>query len=111
MVWGHEPPAHTVACEEPLGPWDSGFSVLFDDAPTEADLEGFPADERHPSMTLVCLACLIDDHSELGHALDLAREHGVAELDDNGEWVRRRLTGYGEPASGPSYVERSRSSR
>jgi hypothetical protein len=51
------------------------------------------------------------DHSELGHALDLAREHGVAELDDNGEWVRRRLTGYGEPASGPSYVERSRSSR
>jgi hypothetical protein len=35
----------------------------------------------------VCLDCLIDDHPELGRGLDIAREYGVADLDDSGEWV------------------------
>jgi hypothetical protein len=30
---------------------------------------------------------LIDDHPELGRGLDIAREYGVADLDDDGEWV------------------------
>jgi hypothetical protein len=34
----------------------------------------------------VCLHCLIDDHPEIGRGLDIAREYGVADLDENGEW-------------------------
>ena len=32
-------------------------------------------------------------HPEIGRGLDLAREHGAADLDDDGEWVGRRLEG------------------
>ena len=39
-------------------------------------------------MSLVCLDCLIDDDPELGRGLEIAREHGVADLDDDG-WVGR----------------------
>jgi hypothetical protein len=42
---------------------------------------------EHPGITLVCLRCLVDDHPELGRGLDIAREHGVADLGENGEWV------------------------
>jgi hypothetical protein len=35
----------------------------------------------------VCLDCLIDDNPEIGRALDIAREYGVADLDETGEWV------------------------
>ena len=38
-------------------------------------------------ISLVCLHCLVDDHPEIGRGLDIAREHGVADLDENGEWV------------------------
>lgn len=95
--WGSEPPVVTVAYEEPLGNWDSGFSVLFADAPTEDELEeDIGADEHspmglpHPSMSLACLHCVLDDHPEIGRGLDVAREYGVAELDENGEWVATR---------------------
>ncbi|HXQ85228.1 MAG: hypothetical protein WCE47_12670 [Gaiella sp.] len=37
--------------------------------------------------------CLLDEHPEIGRGLDLAREHGAADLDDDGEWVGRRLEG------------------
>jgi hypothetical protein len=57
--------------------------VLFDDAPDPDELEG-PED---PRISLVCLNCLLDDHPELGRGLDLAREYGVADLDDNDESV------------------------
>ena len=42
-------------------------------------------------VTLVCLHCLLDDHPELGRGLDLAREHGAADLDENDEWVAGEL--------------------
>jgi hypothetical protein len=82
-VWGSEPPAFSIGHDEPMGAADSGFSVLFDDAPDPDEVEG-PDD---PRISLVCLDCLIDDHPELGRGLDIAREHGVADLDESGEWV------------------------
>ncbi len=33
------------------------------------------------------LDCLMDDHPEFGRGLDLTCEYGVADLDENGEWV------------------------
>jgi hypothetical protein len=66
-----------------LGVWDSGFTVLFDDAPDPDEVEG-PDD---PRISVVCLSCLIDDHPELGRGLDIAREYSVADLDENGAWI------------------------
>ena len=88
LCWGSEPPAHTVAYEEPLGPGDSGFSVLFEDAPDPDDLPpiGEPPAGLPPGLSLVCLACLIEDEPDIGRGMDIAREHGLAELDDDGEW-------------------------
>lgn len=85
IVWGSEPPAFSIGYEEPFGSADSGFSVLFEDAP---DPEELPDTEGLPlGITLVCLDCLLDDHPEIGRGLDIAREYGVADLDDQGEWV------------------------
>jgi hypothetical protein len=95
-VWGSEPPAVTVAYEEPMGDWDSGSSVLFDDAPTSEDLDALPRD-THPhdvqGLEVVCLHCLINDHPEIGRGMDIARaafsggdEAGVAGVGDDGEW-------------------------
>ena len=39
---------------------------------------------EHPGISLVCVSCLIDDHPEIGRGLGLAREHGVADLDETG---------------------------
>jgi hypothetical protein len=83
LVWGSEPPAFSIGHDEPMGAADSGFSVLFDDAPDPDEVEG-PHD---PRISIVCLHCLIDDHPELGRGLDIAREYGVADLDESGEWV------------------------
>jgi hypothetical protein len=83
FVWGTEPPAFSIGYEKPLGPGDSGFTVLFDDAPDPEEVEGVD----HPAISFVCLDCLIDDHPERGRGLDIAREHGVADLHDYGEWV------------------------
>ena len=84
LVWGSEPPVFSIGYEEEkLGPGDSGFTVLFDDAPDPEDVEG----PDHPAISLVCLHCLIEDHPEIGRGLDIAREYGVADLDDNGKWV------------------------
>jgi hypothetical protein len=89
FVWGSEPPAFSIGYEKPLGPADSGFSVLFDDAPDPEDVDSaeLPEGEMPPGITLVCLHCLIDDHPEIGRGLDIAREHGLADLDEKGEWV------------------------
>lgn len=88
MVWGSQPPAFSIGYEKPMWPGDSGFSVLFDDAP---DPEDFPEEdnpqELPPGITLVCLHCLINDHPEVGRGLDIAREYGVADLDEHDEWV------------------------
>jgi hypothetical protein len=83
LVWGSQPPAFSIGYEEPIWPGDSGFPVLLDDAPDSDELEG-PED---PRISFACLHGLLDDHPELGRGLDLAREHGVADLDENDEWV------------------------
>jgi hypothetical protein len=73
----------SIGWETPLGPTDSGFTVLFDDAPDADAAQG----AEHPGISFVCLDCLIDDHPDLGRGLDIARQYGVADLDDDGEWV------------------------
>ena len=84
IVWGSEPPVFSIGYEKrKLGVWDSGFTVLFEDAPDPGEVDD-PAD--HPGITLECLSCLVDDHPGLGRGLDLAREYGAADLED-GEWV------------------------
>ncbi len=92
LCWGSEPPVFSIGFEEPMWASDSGFSVLFDDAPDPEDLPAV-GDSLPPGITLVCLHCLVDEHPEIGRGLDLARVHGVADLDDDGEWVGRRLEG------------------
>ena len=89
FVWGSEPPPYSIGYDEPLAPGDSGFPVLFDDAPDPEDFDAadLPEDELPPGITLVCLNCLIEDHPKIGRGLDIAREYGVAGLDDDGEWV------------------------
>ena len=38
-VWGSAPPAFSIGHEEPMWPEDSGFTVLFVDAPEPEDLD------------------------------------------------------------------------
>ena len=66
---------------------DSGFSVLFADAPDPDDLPPPSAEGLPPGITFVCLHRLLDDHPEIGRGLDLAREYGVADLDGDGVWI------------------------
>jgi hypothetical protein len=91
MVWGSEPPIFSIGCEPPTTDGDSGFSVLFEDAPEPCELEGKPPDlSGADGVSVWCLGCLIEEHPEIGRGLDLAREYGAADLDDD-EWVGRRL--------------------
>jgi hypothetical protein len=83
-VWGSEPPAFSIGYDTPEGLADSGFTVLCDDAP---DPEEVDATTGHPAISWVCLDCLIEDDPEVSRGLDLAREHGVADLAENGEWL------------------------
>ena len=83
VVWGTAPPAHSIGREKPMWPGDSGFTVLFDDAPDPDEVDGL----EHPGVSLVCLHCLLDEHPEIGRGLDIARQYGVADLDENDEWV------------------------
>jgi hypothetical protein len=90
VVWGSEPPAFSIGYGEPLGPQDSGFTVLFDDAPDPEDVDEVPPDRdalERAGITFVCLHCLLNDNPEIGRGLDIAREHGVADLDEDDEWV------------------------
>jgi hypothetical protein len=68
---------------EPMWAGDSGYTVIFDDAPDPEEVDR----PDHPETSLVCLHCLIEDHPEIGSGLDIAREYGVADLDESGEWV------------------------
>ena len=61
---------------------DSGLSILLTDAPDPAEVE--PGD---PRVGVVCLDCVLDDFPGIAVGLELAREYGVADLDDDGEWV------------------------
>jgi|SRR6478672_6718924 len=81
MVWGREPPIFSIGYDPPDDPRDSGFTVLFDDAPDPDEIG-----EDDPRIEWWCLHCLINEHPEVGRGLDIAREHLVADLDDAGEW-------------------------
>jgi hypothetical protein len=53
-VWGNEPPAFSIAYEKPMWEGDSGFTVLFDDAPDPEDVPERPASgnqDRVPSLS------------------------------------------------------------
>src|SRR4029453_14134574 len=58
VVWGSEPPAFSIGWTTPFGPGDSGFTVLFEDAPNPGGVHGPTC---HPGIELVCLHCLLDD--------------------------------------------------
>lgn len=88
VVIGSEPPVCGVLFAAGVRPPDSGFTVIWDDAPFERDLQlGEDGWYDDPRVTTWCLHCLIDDHPELGRGLDLARVHGQVDLDTDGEWV------------------------
>ena len=73
VVWGEVPPAFSIGHDTPLGSWDSGFTVLFDDVPEPDEVDDV---NDHLGISLVCLRCLLDDHPEIGRGLDIAREPG-----------------------------------
>jgi len=87
-VLGSEPPAFSIGYAEPMGTWDSGFTVIYQDAPEVEELEGIDGD----GSELVCLHCLLDDDPEIGRGLDIAHEYGMADLDEHGAWVVGDLT-------------------
>jgi hypothetical protein len=76
---GSQPPIVRISFLEPEDDWDSGYLILYSDAP---DLDN----EVDDATTLVCVHCLVDHDPEAGRGLDLARQHGGASLDD-GEWA------------------------
>ena len=87
MVWGAEPPVFSIGWDEPNGDWDSGFTVLFDDAPDPEDVMPYANPLEHPGIRTIHLGCLLEDYPELGRGLDIAREHRVADLDEDGAWI------------------------
>lgn len=90
MVWGHEPPAHSIGYErKKVAPSDSGFTVLFDDAPDPEEVDN-PLER--PDVNFMDLAYLLEEHPEIARGLDIAHEYGVADLDENGEWVMGDLS-------------------
>jgi hypothetical protein len=91
MVWGSEPPAFSVGFEQPTWTGDSGFTVIFQDTPDPQDVDEVEPGE-HPGIHSMHLCCLLDEHPELVAALEVAREHGAADLDDGGKWVGRTLS-------------------
>ena len=42
---------------------------------------------EHPAIRVMCSRCLLEEHPEVGPGLALAREYGVADLADGGEWI------------------------
>ena len=79
IVAGSIPPVVSISWEPPKSSIDSGYCVLFSDVD--------PDDDQAADSGLVCMHCLVDDHPEIGAALDFAREHGQVDLDDDGEWI------------------------
>ncbi len=88
MCWGSEPPVWSLGyAAERVFEGDSGFTVIFEDAPAPGEVR-----ENDPRITWVCLHCLIEERPEIGRGLDLAREYGAADVDESGEWQGRSLT-------------------
>ena len=67
-------------------PYDSGFTLILEDAP-DPDV----GEAGHPLIATVCLDCLdpITRRSTWG---SIAKEYGVADLDENGEVGGGRLS-------------------
>jgi hypothetical protein len=60
---------------------------LFDDAPDPDELKGYANPAEHPGIRTIHLACLLEDYPEIGRGLEIAREHRVADLDEDGQWI------------------------
>jgi hypothetical protein len=88
MVWGGRRPVFSIGYDRDAGRsgLDSGYTILFDDAPDPGDVS--VADRR---IRWMHLGCVVEEYPEIGRGLDLAREFGAADLDDAGEWVGRKL--------------------
>lgn len=89
MVIGTESPVLGVLYDaESATGFDSGYTVLWDDAPHADELHVDGVLFSHPAVSHWCLHCLIEEHPEIGRGLDLAKEHGQVDWDDDlGEWV------------------------
>ena len=70
-------------------PNDSGFTVLFSDAPDPEEVDDSVA---HPDIGLVHLHHLLEEDPGLARGLDIAFEYGVADLDEHGEWMVGELS-------------------
>jgi hypothetical protein len=49
MVWGPEPPVFSIGYDDPMLSSDSGYTVLFDDAPDLEEVDAAPTIRRLPS--------------------------------------------------------------
>lgn len=95
MTYGLVPPVVAVCFDATPG-LDSGFLVVFSDAPPPADVL------EESEVAWMCMHCVIDEWPEVGVALDLARSQGLQSdsrigevwLDDDGGWSP--LEGEGE---------------
>jgi hypothetical protein len=77
-VWTQHAPATIVYDYDPNPELGPGFTLILD---RERDDDETDINE----YKTVCLHCLIDEHPELGRAIDLAKRKGSAHLV-NGEW-------------------------
>jgi hypothetical protein len=73
---GEQDPVAAVLYSEPADPVDSGFTVIMSDVPEDPLV--VPEEEFFDRMLPLCLCCVIDNHPEAGHGLDLARNYGFA---------------------------------
>jgi hypothetical protein len=85
IVWGSSGPVVSVVYvpNEAGSRFDCAFSLLREDAPPDEPLPDTP-------NALVCLNCAMDEWPGIGCGLDLAREHGAASLEADGEWKASR---------------------
>jgi hypothetical protein len=81
LVFGEADRVYRVLRCPPVGADDSGLVVLREDAPREGPNDDTP-------WELVSVECLFDEWPGIGRGLDLAREHGAAELV-GGQWRAR----------------------
>lgn len=89
-VLGSELPVISIGYLPTSSPRDSGFTVIYSDAPYQDEIEDLADDE----LVFMCLGCLVEElPADVGRGLEIARRYGVANLDDRGEWVAGNLEG------------------
>ncbi len=94
VLWGSEGQPISIGHGPPMWRNDSGFSIVLDDSPDPSEVE--PGD---PGLGLICLICVIDDFPGIGVGLEIARQFGVADIDENGEWIAGDLSRLNSDAS------------